>query len=143
MEESKEVEIEICDGVEEYKPYLAVSSPSISSNVIERACLEALGRPWTRSNRGISYDFSEYASEPLGHCELNWCWKGGSTTWYSIFVVVEEVKGTTCAVILGPGGRQLPVIPPSIHVYTFAMRKRNHGALPFLYHSWDSLTLES
>ena len=73
MAEFEQKEIEISDAVEDFRSYPAVSNPQISYNVIERALIEALQWPWTRSDLGITYNFSDHASPPLGQCELNWC----------------------------------------------------------------------
>jgi hypothetical protein len=128
MAELEEVDIEISDAVEDFRSYRAVKNPQISYNIVERALVEALQWPWTRSDFGITYNFSDHASPPLGRCELNWCWKGSAITRPNAFIVVEEVKGTSCSVIIGPAGRQLPFTPSSNNIFTFTIYTRSKGA---------------
>jgi hypothetical protein len=137
MAELEEVDIEISDAVEDFRPYRAVSNPQISYNIIERALIDALQWPWTRSDFGITYNFSDHASPPLGRCELNWCWKGSAITRPNTFIVVEEVKGTSYGVIIGPAGRQLPFTPSSNNIFTFTISTRSKGAASSLYYSME------
>lgn len=107
---------------------LALSSPKMSCNIIERACVEKSKQPWTPSDSGINYDFSDHASPPLGRCELDWGWEEGSATVTDTFIVVEEIKGTSCRVILGPTVAKLPLAPPwNTYVLTIAMSRRSRG----------------
>lgn len=55
------------------------------------------------------------------------------------FIVVEEVKGTLCKVILGPAVGRLPFAESweiGNHVYTYAMSRQTKGTFPSLYQSW-------
>jgi hypothetical protein len=131
MAELEEVAIDIF-GPRTYNTYFVVSSPQISCNIIERAFFEALQRPWTRSAAGINYDFGDYASPPLGRAEVYWGWKGGATSG-DMFIVVEQVKGTSCGIILGSRARQRPVVEPSNEVYAFAMYIRSRGTSSYLF----------
>jgi hypothetical protein len=130
MAELEEVEIDIF-GPQKYKTYRVVSSRQISCNIIERASFEALQRPWTRSACGINYDFGDYASPPLGRAEVHWGWKGGATSG-DMFIVVEQVKGTSCGIILGSIARQRPVVEPTNEVYTFTVYIRSKGTSSYL-----------
>ena len=136
MAESEEVDIEILDiGTRKYKKFSAVIIRRVTCNIIERSCVEALRQPWIRSNGGISYDFGDYASPPLGRCELDMAgsWSGCSTTSPSAFIVVEEVKGTSDGIILAPSVRQGAEVPPASNdIYTVGVRKRTKGKCPFL-----------
>lgn len=107
---------------------LALLSPKISCNIIERACVEESKQSWTPSDSGINYDFSDHASPPLGRCELDWGWAEGSATVTDTFIVVEEIKGTSRRVILGPTLAKLPLAPPwNINVLTIVMSRRSRG----------------
>ena len=113
-------------------PYRALSSPQMSCNIIERACVEELKQPWTPSDDGINYDFSDHASPPLGRCELDWGWQEGSATVTDTFIVVEEIKETPYRVILGPAVVKLPFAPSwDIDILTVVMSRQSEGA----YHS--------
>lgn len=128
MAESEEPEIEILRvDTRKFETRRAVLSQNASCNIIERTCLEGLKRSWSRADNGIIYDFSDYASPPLGWCELNWKWKGCSASAWATFVVVEKIEGSTCGIMLGPSGRQKPVIRTSNDVLTFALRNRANG----------------
>lgn len=132
MTDLENVEIEIFDG-QKYTKYHAVSSQQVHCNIVERGFLEALQRPWTRSDGGIHYDFSDLASPPQGRCELNWAWKGCSATAWGTFIVVEHVKGTTYGILIGSSDRQKPVVPPSDDVYTFTTLQRSNGSALCLF----------
>jgi hypothetical protein len=137
MTEPAEVSI-VIRRTRKWKTYRVISNPPVSCNLIEKAFVEALKRPWTRSDDGITYDFSDHASPPLGRCELDWGWEEGSATCTDTFIVVEEVKGTSCSVILGPADKRLPFNEPwNISILTFAMRKRSKGTLPSIHYSWE------
>jgi hypothetical protein len=141
MADFKEVEIRITRWPRKAKTCRAMSSQQVSCNIIERAFVEALKRPWTRSDCGIDYDFSQHASPPLGQCEITWGWKGVTATLSGTFIVVEEVKGTPYKVILGPIGGQLPFGESwdvGNHVYTFAMSRQTKGISSSLYQSWQA-----
>jgi hypothetical protein len=131
MAEVEEVEIQIRYARKrKSETYRAMPNRQISCNIVERACVEALKLPWTRADHGITYDFSDHASPPLGRCELDWGWEEGSATLTDTFIVVEEVKRTPCSVILGPTVSRLPFVPPFGHdVYTFAMAIRSKGTV--------------
>jgi hypothetical protein len=134
MADFQEEEIRIVRWPAKVKTYRVLLSPQMPCNIIERAFVEALKRPWTRSDGGINYDFSQHASPPLGRCEITWGWKGATATQSDIFIVVEEVKGTPCKVILGPTVGQLPFAESweaGSHVYTFAMARQTRGNLFF------------
>ena len=127
MAELEQVQIDILIGGGNCRTLRAVSSDRVSCNIIERARLEALRLPWTRSGCGINYDFSDHASAPLGQCSLSWGWKGTSATAWATFVVVEIVKVTSFGVIVGASGRQKPVMLPANDIYTFGTYKRSQG----------------
>src|SRR5436853_2040882 len=111
MADLKEVEIEVANlGTQKYTTLPASLSQRASCNIIERACLEELGRPWTRCESGLTHDFSDHASPPLGQCSFQWGWKGCSATATAIFIVVEKIEGTTCRIILGPRPGQKPAV---------------------------------
>jgi hypothetical protein len=142
MADLEEVEIEIVNrGTRKYTTLPALLSQRASCNIIERACLEELRRPWTRCESGITYDFSDHASPPLGQCEFPWSWKGCSATASAVFIVVEKVEGTACRIILGPSARQKPVVPAANDALTFTTSKRTKGMLSSLFHSCISLTI--
>ena len=135
MAESEEVDIEILDiGRRKYKNFTAVIVRQVACNIIERSCVEILRQPWTRSDGEISYDFGDYASPPLGQCELDMAgpWTRYSTTSLSAFIVVEEVKGTSHRIILAPSARKGPEVPPASNdIYIVGVRNRTKGKLPF------------
>jgi hypothetical protein len=137
MADSEEAEIETVNlGTQKYTTLSALLSQGASCNIIERACLEELRRPWTRGESGITYDFSDHASPPLGQCEFRWGWKGCSATASAVFVVVEKIEGTACRIILGPSAHQKRVDPEANDVLTFTTSKRTKGMLSSLFHSW-------
>jgi hypothetical protein len=132
----KEAEIETVNlGTRKYTTLSALLNQRAPCNIIERACLEELQRPWTRCESGIAYDFSDYASPPLGQCGFPWSWKGCSATASTVFIVVEKIEGTACRVILGPSASQKPVIPAPNDVLTITTSKRTKGMLSSLFHS--------
>src|SRR2546430_12635907 len=131
MAEWEETKIEICAG-ENLHERRALSGDQISCNIIERACVEALQLPWTRLDHGIDYDFSDYASAPLGYCQLVWAWEKCSATAQGTFIVVEAVNRTSFAVIVGATGRQKPVVYDGNDVYTFGKQKRSKGTCSFV-----------
>jgi hypothetical protein len=140
MTDFKEEEIRIIRWPRKPKICRAMSSQQMSCNIIERAFVEALKRPWTRSDCGVNYDFSQHASPPLGQCEITWGWKGATATLSDTFIVVEEVKGTSCKVILGPtAGRLLFAESWEVgnHVYTYAMSRQTKGTFSSLCQSWQ------
>jgi hypothetical protein len=138
MADSEEAEIETVNlGTREYTTLSALLSQRVSCNIIERACLEELRRPWTRGESGITYDFSDHASPPLGQCGFQWSWKGCSATASADFIVVEKIEGTTCRIILSPSAHQKPVVPTANDVFTFTTSKRTKGMLSSLFHSWN------
>jgi hypothetical protein len=127
MAEFKEEMIQIRRS-QNFKPHHALSSRQMSCNIIRRACVEKLKQPWTPSVDGINYDFSDYASPPLGRCELDWGWDEGSATLTDTFVVVEEIKGTPYDVILGPAVARLPFEEPwNTNIFTIVMSRRSKG----------------
>jgi hypothetical protein len=133
MTDFKEEYIEIAYGFSKSKTFHAVSSQQISCNLIERACVEELERPWTRSDQEINYDFSHYASPPLGQCTLTWGRIGG-TSWEDTFIVVEEVKQIPYSIILGPAAGRLPLGPAwnvGNNVYTYVLMRQTAGNLTF------------
>ena len=130
MTESKEVEIEISDAVEDFRTIRAVSNPQMSYNIIERAVVEGLQWQWTPSDVEVPFNFSDHASPPLGRCELTWCWKESPITRSDVFVVVQEVKGTSRGVIIGPAGPQLRVVESSDDILTFTQSTRSKGTMP-------------
>jgi hypothetical protein len=137
MADSEEAEIEIVNlGTQKYATLRALLSQRASCNIIERACLEELRRPWTRCESGIAYDFSDHASPPLGQCRLQWGWKGCSATASAVFIVVEKIEGTACRIILGPSACQKPVVPAAYDALTFTTSARTKGMLSSLFHSW-------
>ena len=137
MEDLKEVQIETVNlETRQYITLAALSSQRASCNIIERACLEELRRPWTRCESGIAYDFSDHASPPLGQCRFQWNWKGCSATASDVFIVVEKIEGTACRIILGPSACQKPVVPTANDALTYTMSKRTKGMLSSLFHSW-------
>ena len=134
MTDFKEEEIEIVQGPSKSKTFRAVSSQQISCNLIERACVEELKRPWTHSDQGINYDFSHYASPPLGRCELTWGRIEGSTSRKDTFIIVEEVKETPYSIILGPTASQLLPVPAwniGNSVLTYVLMRQSAGNLTF------------
>jgi hypothetical protein len=137
MADLKEAEIEIANReTRRYTTLSALLSERVPCNIIERACLEELRRPWTRCESGIAYDFSDYASPPLGRCGFQWSWKGCSATASTVFIVVEKIEGTACRIILGPSASQKPVIPAANDALTFTTSKRTKGMLSSLFHSY-------
>lgn len=137
MADLEEVEIETVNlGTRKYTTLRALLSQRVSCNIIERACIEELRRPWTRCESGIAYDFSDHASPPLGQCGFQWGWKGCSATASAVFIVVEKIEGTACRIILGPSARQKPVVPAANDALTFTTSKRTKGMLSSLFHSW-------
>src|SRR5271154_5532211 len=140
MADFDEVEIRITRWPRKAKTYRAMSSQEVSCNIIERAFVEALKRPWTRSACGGNYDFSQHASPPLGQCEITWGWNGATATLSDTFIVVEEVKVTSCKVILGPTAGQLLFAESwevGNHVYTYAMSRQTKGTFSSLCQSWQ------
>jgi hypothetical protein len=136
MADLKEAEIEIANlETRRYTALPALLSERAPCNIIERACLEELRQPWTRCESGIAYDFSDYASPPLGQCGFQWSWKGCSATASTVFIVVEKIERTACRIILGPSASQKPVIPAANDVLTFTTSKRTKGMLSSLFHS--------
>jgi len=137
MADSEEADIETVNlGTQKYTTLSALLSQRVSCNIIERACLEELRRPWTRDESGITYDFSDHASPPLGQCEFRWGWKGCSATASTVFVVVEKIEGTACRIILGPTACEKPVVPAANDALTFTTSKRIKSMLSSLSHSW-------
>jgi hypothetical protein len=136
MADLKEVDIETVNlGTRMYTTLHALSSQRESPNIIERACLEESGRTWSCRESGITHDFSDHASPPLGQCEFQWSWKGCSATWSDVFIVVEKIEGTACRIILGRSAGQKPVVPPGNDALTFTTSKRTRGMLSSLFHS--------
>jgi hypothetical protein len=137
MADLEEREIETVNlGTRQYTTLSALLSQRVSCNIIERACLEELRRPWTRCESGITYDFSDHASPPLGQCGFQWSWKGCSATASTVFIVVEKIEGTACRIILGPSAGEKRVVPPANDALTITTSKRTKGMLSSLFHSW-------
>ena len=131
MSDFEGVDIVIGRGPLETKTYRAAMNQQLPCNLIERACIENLKRSWTKADCEITYDIDQHASPPLGRCNLTWGRIMGGTR-KDTFVVVEEIKNTSCSVMLGPAVDLHPPAPSFTignNVYTFVLSRQTNGNL--------------